>query len=198
MRARRVSYRDGLSEIVLGIICLQQLCGDLIIRSGSLPGSVVYFVLLVAFAIYARRIMDAVRARITYLRTGYARTFTRKGWTLIGMVLALLGTYALITVLHARRAGSPDAAGWVQGFPALAGLGLGAIEIYVGMRYGARRAFLVGIFSMVLGVVVSIEYSWILALTILLVGFGCANLCSGIFALLRYLRSPIPSAALNT
>jgi hypothetical protein len=131
-----------------------------------------------------------VRARITYLRSGYVRTFTRKSWTLIGMVLALLGTCALVIVLRAGRAGSADAAGWVQWVPALAGLGFGAIEIYIAIRYNVRRAFLVAIFSVILGVVVSIEYPFRSALTIFLVGFGFANLCSGGVALLSYLKTP--------
>ena len=198
MRVRRLPYRDGLSEIILGIILLQGFCGNLIIHSGYLPGVIVYLVLLFAFAIYVRRILDAARARITYLRSGHGRAFTRRGWTLIGMVLALLGTCALIAVLHAGRTGSAHAVGWVQWIPALAGLGLGAVETYVGMRCGVRRAFLIGIFPMLLGIVVSIEYPWILALTVLIAGFGCANLYSGIFALLRSLRTALPPAATGT
>jgi hypothetical protein len=190
MRAHRLSYRDGLSEIMLGVVALQGFCGNLIIHSGYMPGVIVYMVLLFAFAIYARRILDAVRARIAYLRSGYVRAFTRQGWTLICMVLAPLGTCALVIVLRAGRAGGADAAGWVQWVPALAGLGFGAIEIYIAIRYNVRRAFLVAIFSMALGVVVSIEYPFRSALTIFLVGFGFANLCSGGAALLSYLKTP--------
>jgi hypothetical protein len=190
MRAYRLSHRDGLSEIMLGVIVLQGFCGNLVIHSGYMPGVVVYMALLFAFSIYARRILDTVRARIAYLRSGYVRTFSRKGWTLIGMVLALLGTCALVMALRAGRAGSGDAAGWVQWVPALAGLGFGAIEIHMAIRYDVRRAFLVAIFSVILGVGASIEYPFRSGLTIFLVGFGFANLCSGGVALLSYLETP--------
>jgi hypothetical protein len=190
MRSYRLSYRDGLSEIMPGVIVLQGFCGNLIIHSGYVPGIIIYMVLLLAFSIYARRMLDAVRARIAYLRSGYVQAFTRKGWSLIGMVMALLGTCALVIVLRAGRAGSADAAGWVQWVPAFAGLGFGAIEIYIAIRYEVPRAFLVAIFSMILGVVVSLELPFKPALTIFLAGFGFANLSSGGVALLSYLKTP--------
>jgi hypothetical protein len=191
MRAYRSSYRDGLSEIMLGVIVLQQLVGNLIIHSGYVPGIVIYFLLLFAFVINARRIMDAVRERITYRRSGYMHELARRRRIVVGMVLALLATSALVAILrYAGHAGGAHAAEWVQWFPALAGLGVGALEVYVSMRYGVRRALVVGIFSMILGVVVSIEYPLVLALTIWCTGFGCANLCSGGVALLGYLKTP--------
>jgi hypothetical protein len=191
MRVHRSSYRDGLSEIMLGIILLQQIGGNLIIHSGYVPGIVIYFLLLFAFVIYARRILDAVRERITYRRSGYVHELARGRRIVVGMVLALLATSAIVVILrYAGRSGAAHAAEWVQWFPALAGLGVGAVEVYVSMRYGVRRSLVVGIFSMILGIVVSIEYPLVLALTIWCTGFGCANLCSGGVALLSYLKTP--------
>jgi hypothetical protein len=191
VRAQGYWYRDGLAEIMVGIIVLQQTGGTLIIHSHYVPGIVVYFLLLFAFVIYARRIMDAVRERITYRRSGYVHELARRRRIVVGMVLALLATSALFVVLrYVGRGGGADPAVWVQWFPALAGLGVGALEVYVSMRYGLRRALVVGIFSMILGVVVSIEYPLDVAVTILCTGFGCANLCSGGVALLSYVKTP--------
>jgi hypothetical protein len=190
-RARGYWYRDGLSEIMVGIILLQQLGGNLIIASGYLPGMVIYFLLLFAFAIYARRILDAVRERITYRRSGFVHELARRRRIVAGMVLALLATSALVLVLrYAGRAGGADPAVWVQWLPALVGVVVGGLEVYVSVHYRSRRALVVGIFSMILGVVVSIEYPSHLALTIWCTGFGCANLCSGGVALLSYLKTP--------
>ena len=191
MRAQRSSYRDGLSEIMLGIIVLQQIGGNLIIHSVYVPGIVIYFLLLFAFVVYARRIIDAVRERITYRRSGYVHELARRRRIVVGMISAVLATAALVVVLrYVGLAGGAESAGWVRWFPALAGLGGGAVEVYVSMRYGLRRALVVGIFSITLGVVVSIEYPLVLALTIWCTGFGCANLCSGGVALLSYLKTP--------
>jgi hypothetical protein len=190
MRAQRSLYRDGLSEIMLGIIFLQMIGGDLIIHSHYVPGIVVYFLLLFAFVIYARRIMDAVRARITYRRGGYVQAFTR-GRILFGVVFLALFTGALVLVFNdAGRAGAAHPAAWLQWAAAFGGLGFGVVYIYLSMRFGLRRYLAVGIFSMILGVVVSIEYPWTLGLYLLIAGFGCANLCSGGIALLSYLRTP--------
>jgi hypothetical protein len=193
VRAQSYWFRDGLEEIMLGIILLQQIGGTLIIHSGYIPGIVIYFLLLFAFVIYQRRIRDAVRERITYRRSGYVHALARGRRIVVGMVLAFLAASAVIVVLrYVGRAGGADPALWVQfqWFPALAGLGVGALEVYVSIRYSLRRALVVGIFSMVLGVVVSIEYPVQLALTIWCTGFGCANLCSGGATLLRYLKMP--------
>jgi hypothetical protein len=107
------------------------------------------------------------------------------------MVLALLATSGLFVVLrYVGRVGGAGLAVWGQWCPALVGVALGALEVYVSIRYGLRRTLVVGIFSMILGVVVSIEYSLHLALTICCASFGCANLCSGGAALLSYLKTP--------
>jgi hypothetical protein len=191
VRAQGYWYRDGLAEIMLGIIVLQQIAGTLIIHSRYVPGIVIYFLLLFAFVIYARRIMGAVRERITYRRSGYVRELARRRRIVVGMVLVLLATITFVVVLrYVGRAAGADSAVWFQWFPALAGMGVGALELYVSMRYGLRRALVVGMFSLILGVVVSIEYPPDLAPTIWCTGFGCANLCSGGVALLRYLKTP--------
>jgi hypothetical protein len=195
IRAQRYWYRDGLAEIMLGVIVLQQVGGNLIIASGYVPGMVIYCLLLFAFVIYARRIMDAVRERITYRRSGYVHALARNGRIVVGMVLALLVSSVIFVVLrYVGHAGAADPAGWVQWCPALVGLVGGAVEVYLSVRYGLRRSLVVGIFSMILGVAVSIEYPLKLALTIWCTGFGCANLCSGGVALLTYLRTTSPAA----
>jgi hypothetical protein len=45
----------------LGATTIVRIGGDLIIASGYVPGIVIYLLLLFAFAIYVRRITDAIR-----------------------------------------------------------------------------------------------------------------------------------------
>ena len=182
----------------MGVIILLQFGGNLVIHLRYLPGIVIYLLSIFSLAIFARRIIDAVRARITYSRGGYVQAYTARGRILAGMVFAILGTSVLFVVMrYDGGGGSANPTGWVRCVPALAGLGLGAVEIYLSMRYGLRRSLVVGIFPMILGVVVSIEFPCVSALTILIAGFGCANLCSGGLALLSYLRI-LPRAASDT
>jgi hypothetical protein len=193
MRARRFSFRDGIEEITLGVIIMLSFGGNSIIHSGYLPGIVIYELVILSLVVYGRRIIDAVRARITYPRSGYVQSFIPRSRILASFVLGSLGGLVLVRVVrHVCRVDGANLAEWSQWVPALAGLGFGAAWIYVGMRYGLRRFLVVGVFSMFLGVGASIEFPWILALSIVAVGFGCANLCSGGFALLSYLRTTPP------
>lgn len=194
VRAQRYWYRDGLAEIALGVIVLLQIGGNLIIASHYEIGIAIYFLLLFSLAIYARRMMDALRERITYRRGGYAHELASGGRILVVMGSALATGVLCVVFRYVGYTGRGEPAGWDQWFPALVGLAICAVEFYVSMRYGLRRALVVGIFSIILGVVVSMECPLKLALTIWCAGFGCANLCSGGVALLTYLRTT-PSVA---
>jgi hypothetical protein len=199
VRAQRYWYRDGLAEIPLGIVQLLMSGSNLIAALGDRTSSwfeavtLIYLVLFAVLAVFASRIMAAVRERITYPRSGYVdygeSVRKRRFW-----VLAVLA--AVISVLALRYAGRAgwDPARWLQWTPAVGGLTTGAVGVYVTVRYGLPRFLVVGAFAIILGVMVSIEYPPRLAMGIWLAGVGCAWLCSGGLTLWNYLRSTPPSA----
>jgi hypothetical protein len=198
IRAQRYWYRDGLAEIPLGIVQLLMsgsgFIGALGNRTSSwfVPVYLIYTVVFVAFAVFASRIMAAVRERITYPRSGYMRP-RLSGWRRHGLMLAAV-TGALVALRYAGRAGGWDPDRWVQWLPAVGGLTTAAVGVYVTLRYGLPRFLVVGVLAIILGVVVSIEYPPRLAMAIWLAGVGCAWLCSGGATLWNYLRVAPPSA----
>jgi hypothetical protein len=197
MRAQRYWYRDGLAEIPLGVLQLLLSGSNLIEALGDrasswyVPVNLTYTVLLFGLAMFASRIMAAVRERITYPRSGYVG---RERRTLAVMVVALLvGVTCLLALRYAARTGLHPAR-LIRWTPAVLGLMTGVGGVYVAVRYGLPRFLVVGVLAIILGVVVSIGYPYRLAMAIWLAVVGCAWLCSGGVTLWNYLRTVPPSA----
>jgi hypothetical protein len=200
-RAQRFWYRDGLEEIVIGIIILLQNGFTLAVRLGNsssswyVPVILIYLLLIAAFALSVRRIKAAIRERITYPRSGYVDygESVRKRRMVVG-ASAILATIATVLALRYAHASGWDFDYGMQRLPAVCGLMLGAVLVYVYVRYGLPRFLVVGLFSIILGVVVSIKYPYRLATVFSLAGVGCALLCSGGVTLWNYLRTAPPAA----
>ena len=200
-RAQRFWFRDGLDEIVIGIIILLQNGFTLAIRLGNSssswywPAILIYLLLLVAFALSAARISAAIRERITYPRSGYVDygESVRKRRMVVG-ALAILATVAGVLVLRYAVARGWDFNYEMQRLPAVGGLMLGAVLVYMYVRYGLPRFLVLGLFSIILGVAVSINYPYRFATVFSVAGVGCALLCSGGVTLWNYLRTAPPSA----
>jgi hypothetical protein len=200
IRTQRYWYRDGLEEITLGILFL--LMGGWELGVGKpwfLAGTLIYGLLCVGFASFVPRIKAAIRERITYPRSGYVDPagWWRKRHVVRGMVFALLALVivgvAELATRYAGRAGL-DPARVVQWAPAICGITMGAVSVYVWVRYGLVRLLVVGAFAVILGIAVCIEYPRRLAFPIFVLGVGCAWLCSGGVTLWNYLRTAPPSA----
>jgi len=202
VRTQRYWFRDGLEEITLGIIFLL-IGGWSLARvktSWFWPATLVYLLLIVAFIVFVPRVKTAMRERITYPRSGYV---VQGGWWgkhrhARGMVFALVGLLATGALVYAGRAGLADPARMVQWLPTMCGILLGAVSVYVWVRHGLLRWVVVGVFAVILGIAVSIEYPpsqypLSLAFGIYVIGVGCAFLCSGGVTLRNYLRTPPPS-----
>jgi hypothetical protein len=196
IRTQRYWFRDGVEEITLGMIFLLMGGWNLARAKASwfMPATLLYILLCAAFAIVVPRLKTAVRERITYRRSGYADP--GGGWRkrLVFALVALVATGAL---WYAGRAGFLDPA--IQWTPAVAGIVMGATWVYVYVRQGLGRFFVVGVLALILGVAVSIEYPPSeyppsLAFGIYVVGVGVMCLCSGGAALRNYLRTAPPSA----
>jgi hypothetical protein len=203
IRAQRFWYRDGLTEIVVGVVQLL-MSGWLFVSAPSnsrsswyTPVILIYVLAQIAFAMGAPRIMAAMRERITYPRIGYVQPeeSRRKRSLMAAMVAAFLITVTSVLGLrYGGRTDGWDPALWIQWVPAVSGFAIFALLVYVSVRHGLPRFLVVGVLTTVLGAVVSIEYSLRLATTIYLAGLGCALLCSGGVTLWNYLRTTPPSA----
>jgi uncharacterized membrane protein HdeD (DUF308 family) len=201
VRARRYWYRDGLSEMVVGIVSLLQggwiLFNHLVNSKSSWywPGALICFLLIAAFPM--ARIKAAIRERFTYPRGGYVEDdeSVRKRRIRVGMTLGILVTaIGTLTLRYASvRGWDPDH--WIHWLPAVSGLTVGAVSVYVWVRQGLPRYLVVGLLSITIGVAVSNEYPMKLAMAIWLAGNGCAWLCSGGVALWNFVRSTPTSAA---
>ncbi len=200
MRAKLYWYRDGLSEIWLGIIFLFLGGSDLLryfgdhLSSWYLPVTLMYTGLFLTLVLFVPRIKAAVLERVAYPRRGYVRELGRKRRVVAMMICALAFMVASVVLLRYARQADWDVDRWIRWLPALGGLAIGAIGVYMAVRYGVRRLLVVGGITFVLGVVASIEYSHTLAVGIWLVGSGCAWLGSGGMTLWNYLRTVPPTA----
>jgi hypothetical protein len=125
LRARSYWYRDGLSEMVVGIVSLLQgswILFNHLVNSKSLwywPGALICLLLIAGFPV--ARIKAAIRERITYSRSGYVDDgeSVRKRRIGVGIVLAIL---ASVTGALALRYAA--ARGWAAGGVAIGALGL--------------------------------------------------------------------------
>ena len=191
IRTQRYWFRDGLEEITLGIIFLIMGGWSLARTKPSWfkPATLTYILLCGAFAIFVPRVKAAMRERITYRRSGYVdQNGWRKHRVARGMVYAFVVCVAVLTLRYSGRAGV-DPARMVQWMPAVGGIAMGAVWVYVRVRQDLRRFLVVGVFAMILGVAVSIEYPHDLAWAVFIIGVGCASLCSGGVTLRNYLRT---------
>lgn len=206
-RAQRYWYRDGLEEMTLGLLSVLMSVWMLALSEAvwSVPISLIYILLLLLAAIFVPRIKTTIRERITYPRSGYVDE--RGGSWLKGRLARalLLATAALVfagaAVLAFRCAGNANLAlarAAVHWAPALVGIAVCAISLYVCMRQGLVRFLVVGVVASILGVAVSIEYPPTLATAIFMAGVGCAWLCSGGVALWNYVRKTVPHSADET
>ena len=205
-RAQRYWYRDGLEEMTLGLVSILMSVWMLALSEAvwSVPISLIYMLLLLMAAIFVPRIKTAIRERVTYPRSGYVDE--RGGSWLQGRVARtlLLATAALVfasvAALALRYVGGANLAlaPAVHWAPALVGIAVCAVSLYVCMRQGLSRFLVVGVVASILGVAVSIEYPPILAMAIFMAGVGCAWLCSGGVALWNYVRRTVPHSADET
>ena len=196
-RVSRHYYADGLTEIAAGILPLSGagvLLGPHWAPEISPQRQVVgwaYVVLVCVYVLFQQRILQAVRERFAYHRTGYV-TYREAGKALqlgVGTVAALLTVAAFVVSFrfHGRMAG------WEEWLPALIGGPWGTWLVVVGLRAGLPRFVLVGAISLVLGLGVSFVWpNLYMALTTYLAGMGGALFSSGAITLWRYVHTPPP------
>lgn len=193
---RQYWFSDGINEMAFGGLSL--LLGAYfglqawLPQNSALSQALIYgFMVFVIFsALLMRKLVNLLKHRITYPRTGYvAYQQPRRSRRLVNAAAAL-GLGALGSVLFAS---APEAIAWI---PAASGLMIGAVWLYVAFRTGLGRFYALGLFSALVGTAISLSgLSEDPGLAIYYGTFGAGMLISGCLALVAYLKNTRPIAA---
>lgn len=190
LRARLYWYRDGISEIAFGVICL--LLGIyfyilVVLPSGSLFASLlsigmVFYIL--ASGYITTKVVNAAKARLVYPRSGYVQLKhppTNRRY-LLGL-LALLISGSLVALLTF----TPASISWI---PAINGFIFAMVMAYLGYQINLQRFYGLSIVALVIGIAVAVSnLEQNLDLAVFFSGIGVAIILSGMLVLRNYLKS---------
>jgi hypothetical protein len=199
-RVRRYWYTDGLGELIgggmfilLGLyFALQEFLGHESLVSGILQASLV--LVLIGGMFMSRRLINALKTRLTYPRTGYVEyevdehaMKSRRIW-----VALLAFTISALTMVFVRLFQFFDA------IVAVTGVAVGLVLVVLRAKSaGLRRFYALGVVSLLLGLVLSgsgLPNAYSLGLFYGLM--GVAFITSGGLTLRRYLKeNPLPADA---
>ena len=197
-RVRSYWYSDGWAELIGGGVFI--ILGLFFAGQEWLPkGSPVAFLfgpgLLLVFVVCSLitgRLINAMKARYTYPRTGYVSYHVNKQHARLRQLVAgaLAAVFAAALVFFAVRLRTTD---WI---PGVSGLTLAAITLYMSSKVGGlRRFYWLAAFFALLGLALSfgpIIVGYRLAL--LYAVSGLAFMVSGGFSLRKYLaKNPLSS-----
>jgi len=188
-------YDDGLTDIAVGAIFLfislldyAQLLLPLDFVGGSLAALGLPVVVIGGYFL-ASKLVRLAKERITYPRTGYVQyqrppSRSRPLAAVSGAVIAI-SLMLLIKTQHASL--PPD--------PALEGLAISAMLLYVGHQAGVVRYYTLGALSTAFSVaMVLVGFDEILANAAYFAAIGASLVVSGVVTLAAYLRLPTPPA----
>lgn len=190
-RLKRYWYTDGIGELICGgmflllgvYFSLQQYFGDGSLAGAILQSSLVIF--LIAAVFWGRRLINLLKTRFTYPRTGYVEYHTTEKntlWRIFTVAIAM--AVAMFSVVIARKFDAIDST------VALTGV-LVSVILLVNQVWSARvpRFYILSAASLVLGIVLSISglpAGYNLGMFYGLMGIAFA--ISGGLTLQRYLR----------
>jgi hypothetical protein len=201
-RVKRYWYSDGIGELMGGAMffllgayfSLQQYVGDQSFVGGLLQAG--FIVVLIGGMFLARRLIIALKTRVTYPRTGYVEyRVNTKNARSMRLLTAVVGmTVAMVSIFVVRRFDRIDA------MVALTGLLVAVVFIVKqGLTTGVGRFYFLSAVSLVLGGILSVsgfDRGYNLCLFYGLMGLGFA--ISGGLTLKRYLHeNPLPAEAVN-
>jgi hypothetical protein len=201
-RVRRYWYTDGLGELMGGGMCLllglyfsaQQYVGDQsplgeVLQSG-------FAVILISGVMVARRLVNRLKMRLTYPRTGYVE-YETSGKNILprGLFAAAIAmTVAIFSVVIVRRIDAIDSMVAVTGV-----LFAAILLIKQGWSSGMPRFYILSVLALVLGIVLSVSgfargYNLGVFYGLMGIAFGI----SGGLTLRRYLQqNPLPTEDQN-
>lgn len=183
-RTQAYYYVDGLPEIAVGLLLLAaggilQLWHDF--QEGGWLGGLLAagaILLLVAGGFVAKQLVQSLKERLTYPRTGYAAFRNEPDPNAQRLWLVALFAVVIFTLLF-PRAGE---------LPLGIGIFLGAMLAYLGHRGQLRRFYFLAVGAVIVGIVAALWLDEIAGTAALFVGTGVLLLISGAIVFLRYLR----------
>jgi hypothetical protein len=193
-RAQRYFYEDGLAELGVGlffvIVGLFVLVMNLV-EAGTLwalAAGIGLPVLIIGGTLAARRIIGAVKARVTYPRTGYVSYHEKPSpirWIIVAGAFGL-ALFALLTPYE-----------WADRMPLVVGLLMALIFSLMAVRVGVARLYVAAGAAALLGLATALSgLDEVVGAGITFGGTGVVLIVGGVLALMRYLRAnPTPEDA---
>jgi hypothetical protein len=125
-RIYREANSDGIMELLLGVL--------LLLMAATWARS--YFTVFLAFfPIYGNRVMETIRAKVTYPRIGYVelkQASARIGWGILGYTIVVIAVVSVIaTIFYGGNLENLDIYKWVP--LAIGGIFLGGLTYHHGM-----------------------------------------------------------------
>jgi amino acid transporter len=184
-RARTAGYDDGLLEIFAAVVLLVIALGWA--ASPGLVGILAAFIVL-----FGWKVVDRVKARVTYPRIGYYRERADEPRSSAkGMLLSMGGAFVVMIIAIAAVGDLSDAAEWRRAAPLLSGMLLAAGFWYAGEQSGLIRHRAVAGVSVVWGALLwwlgsGADYSGVIWH---LIGLSVPLAAVGIWSLFRFTRT---------
>lgn len=192
-RTKQYWYTDGLNEIAIGAIFLLlslYFLLEVFLPPKSLLATLLTasFVLIIAGGgLLAGRVVNEIKTRLTYPRTGYVAYRQARGSQRLFLALIAMLMASLITMLIAS---TPASRAWI---PALTGFIIGAMWLFAGYKIGITRFYLLAAVSSLLGAGISlVGLGEILGAAVFYGLMSLAMIISGGLTLGSYLRQTQP------
>lgn len=189
-RTRAYYYVDGLPEIAVGLLLLAaggalQFWHDL--QEGGWLGGLLAagaILLLVAGGYALGRLVQSLKERFTYPRTGYATLRQEADPNTQRLWLLALFAVAIFALLFPRA----------DELPMGIGVFFGAMLAYLGYRGQVRRFYFLAAAAVLAGIVAALRFDETTGTAALFIGTGVLLLVSGTIVFLRFLSRHAPSA----
>jgi len=195
-RVKRYWFKDGIGELAGGGLFVMLglfFAGNEWLPSNSLARTLLdssLILVLISGMFITRWLINLLKTHLTYPRTGYVEYFPSKKNTpsrrTLTAVIAM--SVSISMILFGRVTGSFN---WISGFT---GLAVGVILIMTQAQSGGRKFYILGVFTIVLGLTLSFSgLSEVYSLGLFYGLTGVAAMLSGGLTLARYLReNPMP------
>jgi uncharacterized membrane protein len=190
-RAIQYWFEDGLAELSVALVCLLLavlfLTWQVIFKTRW--SQFLFFIILIAFSFGLRLVIQRIKERTTYLRTGYVSPVSglennRAVVIVIAFTILLLGVNFYLNWSEAKS--MP----WSSG---VSGLIFAFIFTWTGYVTALRRFYFLGLFSLLVGVVlVLLEVPYLNGAAILAGMIGIILLCLGFRSRWAYTHSNPP------
>ncbi len=204
-RTQRYWYQDGLPEIAAGFLFL---VGGLVIALAATPivdpGTALALLLALALIVLAgvvevavgrgiQTLIDALKNRLTYPRTGYVsyrrpapkkRSLRARIGLYLGLMVGSMTGAALVAAIISA-ASLPE---WALSMAMTQGVLLAIVLVVMGYRYGLVRFYVLAALSLVIGMLVALNNGTFSGGALYFVTMGAVLALSGLATLAIYLR----------